>query len=51
MMVHPGQAVTKKNYDGDVKKIEPTFRMMVDKYARQVFGPELEVSQGDHTSD
>jgi len=45
MMVHPGQPVTKKNYDGDVSKIDVTFRMLMNEYARQVFGPELEVGK------
>jgi len=37
-----GFAVTKKNYDGKINKIESDFRAMVNKFVRFVFDEELE---------
>lgn len=42
MMTHPGFAVTKKKYEGDISKIEPTFLMLLDKFCRKVFGDNLQ---------
>ena len=42
MMTHPGFAVTKKKYEGDVSKIEPTFLVLLDKFCRKVFGENLQ---------
>lgn len=39
---HVGFAVTKKNYDGKINKIESDFRAMVNKFVRFVFDEELE---------
>lgn len=38
MMTHPGFAVTKKKYNGDVGVIEPTFLTLLDRYCHRVFG-------------
>jgi len=37
-MTHPGFAVTKKKYSGDVNVIEPTFLSFLNRYCRRVFG-------------
>lgn len=37
-----GFAVTKKTYHGEINKIEPFFRALVNKYVRFVFDEELE---------
>ena len=37
LMVHPGKAVTKKNYEGDVDSIDPTFKHFMDRYCERVF--------------
>eukprot|EP00565_Helicotheca_tamesis_P005823 CAMPEP_0185730704 /NCGR_PEP_ID=MMETSP1171-20130828/10738_1 /TAXON_ID=374046 /ORGANISM="Helicotheca tamensis, Strain CCMP826" /LENGTH=621 /DNA_ID=CAMNT_0028399815 /DNA_START=84 /DNA_END=1949 /DNA_ORIENTATION=- len=37
MFTHPGFAVTKKKYSGDVKVIEPTFLNLLDRYCQRVF--------------
>lgn len=42
MLPHPGFSVTKKNYDGDLTKIDPFFRGMVNYYVRLLFDQELE---------
>lgn len=36
-LVHPGFAVTKKSYNGEVDKIEPVFLRLLDQYCRRVF--------------
>lgn len=41
MLPHPGFAVTKKNYDGKIEKIDPLFRGMVNYYVRYVFDQQL----------
>mmetsp|Transcript_16637 Transcript_16637/g.24899 ORF Transcript_16637/g.24899 Transcript_16637/m.24899 type:complete len:640 (+) Transcript_16637:111-2030(+) len=38
LMTHPGFAVTKKKYSGDVKVVEPIFKAFMDRYCRKVFG-------------
>jgi atlastin len=38
LMTHPGFAVTKKKYSGDVSMVEPTFKVFMDRYCRKVFG-------------
>ena len=38
-LVHPGQAVTKKKYQGDVDKMDETFMALVDRYCQKVFDP------------
>jgi hypothetical protein len=45
LLCHPGKDVTRKSYNGDVGKIEPLFRRLLDAYAREIFARELEVSQ------
>lgn len=45
MLPHPGFAVTKKNYDGSISKIEPFFRALVNRYVRYVFDEELEAKR------
>lgn len=39
-LCHPGFAVTKKKYAGDVSGIEPLFLHLLDRYCRKVFSPE-----------
>jgi len=41
-MTHPGFAVTKKTYDGDVDKIDGTFLKLLTGLCDKVFGDELE---------
>ena len=36
---HPGFAVTKKKYKGDVKDLEPLFLRLLDRYCHRVFSP------------
>mmetsp|Transcript_4743 Transcript_4743/g.7209 ORF Transcript_4743/g.7209 Transcript_4743/m.7209 type:complete len:609 (+) Transcript_4743:156-1982(+) len=36
-MTHPGFAVTKKKYNGDVKKVDETFLALLDRYCHRVF--------------
>lgn len=36
-----GFAVTKKNYDGKLSKIEPFFRALLNKYVRYIFEEDL----------
>lgn len=36
-LTHPGFAVTKKTYAGDISKIEPTFLKLLDQYCPRVF--------------
>jgi atlastin len=42
LLPHPGFVVVKKNFDGSIEKIDPTFRAMVNKFVRFVFDEELE---------
>mmetsp|Transcript_52023 Transcript_52023/g.104339 ORF Transcript_52023/g.104339 Transcript_52023/m.104339 type:complete len:600 (+) Transcript_52023:49-1848(+) len=45
MLPHPGLAVTRKAYDGQItggKGLEPEFRELLDRYMRRVFGVHLE---------
>ena len=37
LMTHPGFAVTKKKYSGDVSVVEPTFKVFMDCYCKRVF--------------
>ena len=37
MMTHPGFAVIKNKYEGDVSKIEPLFMRLLDRYCQRVF--------------
>jgi hypothetical protein len=39
--------VTRKSYNGDVEKIDPLFRRLLDAYAREIFSRELEVRHFD----
>lgn len=39
-LVHPGSAVTKKKYTGDIKAMDPTFLSLIDVYCRKVFDVE-----------
>jgi atlastin len=36
-LVHPGMAVTKKAYSGDVRKMDETFLQLLDRYCRKIF--------------
>jgi atlastin len=38
MLTHPGFAVTKKKYTGDVAEIDPSFLALMDRYCQRVFG-------------
>ncbi|KAL9183669.1 hypothetical protein ACHAXT_004525 [Thalassiosira profunda] len=37
MLTHPGFAVIKNKYEGDVSKIEPLFMSLLDRYCERVF--------------
>jgi len=37
MMTHPGFAVIKNKYEGDVSSVEPLFMSLLDRYCRRVF--------------
>lgn len=37
LMVHPGRAVTKKKYDGDIDSIDPLFKEYMQRYCTRVF--------------
>ena len=39
-LCHPGFAVTKKKYSGDVSVLEEMFVELLDRYCQQVFSPE-----------
>jgi atlastin len=39
-MTHPGFAVTKKKYNGDVKDLDPIFLHLLDRYCTRVFDLE-----------
>lgn len=43
ILPHPGLEVPKKAFSGEVELIHPFFRRLLNHYAREVFGPELEV--------
>jgi atlastin len=45
---HPGSAVTRKNYDGTIKKIDPNFRGLVNRYVRYIFDDQLEPKEVNH---
>ena len=38
LMTHPGFAVTKKTYEGNVSVVDPTFIAFLDRYCHRVFG-------------
>ena len=40
-LCHPGFAVTKKKYTGNVNVIEPLFVKLLDRYCARVFDPEM----------
>lgn len=46
LLCHPGKDVTRKSYTGEVDKIDPLFRRLLDAYAREIFSRELQVSAG-----
>ena len=48
MMTHPGFAVTKNKYEGDVSKIEPLFMRLLDRYCQRVFDT---TGSGDNATD
>ena len=41
MLTHPGSAVTKKKYDGDTNKVDPTFLRLLDRFCHKVLGGKL----------
>ena len=41
-LCHPGTEITKKNYNGDINKIDPLFRKLLNNYARGLFSEQLE---------
>ncbi|GBG31009.1 Atlastin-1 [Hondaea fermentalgiana] len=45
MLPHPGFAVVKKNYNGDIDKISPDFRRLVADYIRRVFSKRMVVKK------
>lgn len=42
MLPHPGSAVTKRTFDGDIVKIEPFFRSMLNLFTRQILDKDLQ---------
>jgi len=38
LMPHPGKAVTKKSYSGDISVVDPSFKRFIDHYCGRVFG-------------
>ncbi|GMI12607.1 hypothetical protein TrRE_jg5701, partial [Triparma retinervis] len=42
LLTHPGIPVTRKNFDGDPAKVDPTFLKLLDRYVKRVFSTELE---------
>jgi len=44
ILPHPGLEVPKRAYSGEVELVHPFFRRLLNHYARDVFGPELEAS-------
>lgn len=42
LLPHPGAPVTKKNYDGDLTKIDESFKALLDRYVRYVFDKAIE---------
>jgi atlastin len=45
LLPHPGFAVIKKDFDGDMEKIEPEFRRLASDYIRRVFGKRMTVKK------
>ena len=45
LLTHPGFEVTKKKYDGDPNKIEPTFVKLLDRYCKKVFNSEVRTAR------
>lgn len=45
---HPGNAVTRRNFDGTIKKIDPNFRGLVNRYVRYIFDNQLEPKEVNH---
>ena len=43
VLPHPGKQIPKRDYSGEVGVIDPFFRRLLNIYAREVFGTELEV--------
>jgi atlastin len=39
-LCHPGLAVTKKKFSGDVESIQPLFMHLLDRYCKRVFSPD-----------
>ena len=37
-LTHPGFDVVKKTYKGDIDKIQPSFRRLLNTYVRHIFG-------------
>ena len=48
LMTHPGFAVTKKKYTGDISLVEPTFKAFMDRYCGKVFGNGNLVAKSIH---
>lgn len=48
MLPHPGNAVTKKTYDGTIRKIDASFRGLVNRYVRLIFDEDLEPKEINH---
>jgi atlastin len=42
LLPHPGFSVVKKNYDGNIQRIQPEFRALINQYVRLIFDQELE---------
>jgi len=41
LLPYPGTEVTKKHYDGDIMKIDPLFRKLLNRFVRRTFGSFL----------
>eukprot|EP00604_Paraphysomonas_vestita_P001002 CAMPEP_0174820200 /NCGR_PEP_ID=MMETSP1107-20130205/3884_1 /TAXON_ID=36770 /ORGANISM="Paraphysomonas vestita, Strain GFlagA" /LENGTH=411 /DNA_ID=CAMNT_0016035085 /DNA_START=508 /DNA_END=1740 /DNA_ORIENTATION=- len=42
LLPHPGQTVTKRNYNGDLGKIDDSFKSLLNRYVRNIFDVIIE---------
>jgi len=45
LLPHPGFEVIKKNFDGDLNKVDPSFRRLVADYIRRVFSKRMTIKK------
>lgn len=48
LLPHPGRAVTKKNWDGEVESIDELFRVLINRFVRIVFDKEIQAKEINH---